>query len=259
MSATSRINRTSTGPAARLLPAADFRRPTRLGPPARLVPPARPLPTARLMLAACLLLALAPGCSLLGPIAYYFRPPQIQKAAHPLPRNARLAVLFDAASPQYEAPVFEQALFTKLQEYFRRYESDAELIPLAEVLALRRAHSDDFPTWSVQRVGRELNADYVLWLRIEELSARESAGHPLLTPRVVLYSKLIAVAHPPADARVWPDAEEGERIECTRQAAEYTSPQAADLELAKLGKDTAWFVMMPFFDVDLEQPRPVER
>jgi hypothetical protein len=199
------------------------------------------------------------GCNIMGPLAYYLRPPQIQKAEFEFPTGSRVAVLFDAAQPAYEAPVFNQALFDKLRGYFAKYKSEADLTPLGEVLRLQRQDRDAFATWSIQRIGRELAADYVLHLKIQSLTLRETPEHPLVSPSVLMRAKVIATAHPASDARVWPEADEGRAIDCTRQATEYAGAEKADLELTKLGRDAAYFVMMPFFDVDMEEATPVER
>lgn len=203
--------------------------------------------------------ALSAGCNIMAPLMYYLRPPQIQKAEYEFHSGSRVAVLLDPAQPIYDAPVFNQALFDKLREYFAQYKSKATLVPLKDVNGLKHSQRRDFAKWSIQRVGRELNADYVLYLKIESLEAHETPDHPLVAPHVVLRAKVIATSHPASDARVWPEADEGRTIDCSRQASEYAGPEKVDLELAKLGHDTAYFVMMPFFDVDLEEPTPVER
>jgi len=202
---------------------------------------------------------LTAGCNIMAPLAYYLRPSQIQKAEFKFPAGTRVAVLFDATQPAYEAPVFNQALFDKLRGYFAKYKSQADLIPLSEVHGLKRRNADDFATWSIQRIGRELDADFVLYLKIQTLVLRETLNHPVVSPRVSIRAKVIATAHPASDARVWPEADEGRAIDCTRQPSEYSGTDKADLELAKLGRDTAYFAMMPFFNVDLEEPTPVER
>lgn len=213
----------------------------------------------RARLLSVLLAPLFAGCQALGPIAYYLSPPHIQKAEFKIPPESKVAVLFDAARPEYQVPVFNTALFEKLQFYFRKYNSTAHLIPLVHVYQLKRKDPTAFAKSSVQHIGRQLDADYVLYLRIESLETRPSPDYPLITPHVVLRSKLIATQHPASDARVWPENREGLKIECKRQASEYAGPERADAEIAKLGRDTAYFVMMPFFDVDMESPTPVER
>jgi len=198
------------------------------------------------------------GCRAVGAAAYYLRPPQIQKAEFRFPRDSRVAVLIDAAKPEADNPVFARALYDRLRDYFREYRSPARLVPLRDVLDLRQSDPQAFARWSVQRIGRELGADYVLHVRVDSLRLLENQGVPLVRPQAQIHIKVIVVDHPATDARVWPEEPEGRAITCKRQAREASGPQAVDEEAAKLGSDAAYFVMMPFFNVDLEARRPVE-
>lgn len=210
---------------------------------------ARAVPLAALLLG---------GCAAFAPIAYYLSPPHVQKAEFKLPPNARLAVLVDAARPEYEHPLFLQGLYSRIRQIFHERQPDVELVRPEELLAVRR-ENPDFARWDIQRVGRSVKASHVLYLHIDELRLRSVAALPVLEPSVSLHQKLIAVEHPEHDARVWPPEKEGRLISCSRQAVETADQDAEDAEVRKLGIDTAFFVTMPFFDTDLEAPRPVER
>ncbi|MFQ5806891.1 MAG: hypothetical protein ACE5I3_10620 [Phycisphaerae bacterium] len=206
------------------------------------------------------LLGLTTGCRLLGPIVYYFRPPQIQKPEYEFPLDSRVAFVIEAAQPRYENPVFNQALYERVTQMLQEGKSRATMLPLRPVTDLRRTQPD-FDKWSLQRIGRELQADYVLYLRIDRLVIRQTPDYPILTPAVDLRMKVIGVNQPSVHARLWPEAKEGRPVNCTRQTAEAadTDPDATDVEARKLGYDTAYYVSMPFIEVDLEKPPPVER
>jgi hypothetical protein len=210
----------------------------------------------RLAAAGLLLVCTSVGCNILGPIAYYLGPRRIQKAEFKLTAG-RLAVVIEAARPEQDNPVFNQALFGKLTEIFRTRKIQSELVPHREVLELRQANPD-FAKWSLQRIGRELRAEQVLYLRIENLQLRETPDHPLVTPEISLRSKVVDVRAPTPHARLWPEEAEGRAISCKRPSKEATDAEVIDTEAWKLAHDIAHLVSYPFFDVDLEEPTPRE-
>ena len=214
--------------------------------------------TARLGIA--LLLAVvgtSAGCKQLASIAYYAGPRRIQPAEFKL-GEGRLAVVIETVYPEQDNPVFNQALFDKLVEIFRENKVKGEVVPLRELLELRQRHAD-FSRWSLQRIGRELKAEQVLYLRLEELRLRETPDHPLVSPKVSVRIKVVGVQAPSVHARLWPEETEGRTIICERQPQEASDPQVIDSEALKLARDTAYLVAQPFHDVDLEEPTPKER
>jgi uncharacterized protein YneF (UPF0154 family) len=206
-----------------------------------------------------MLLALTAGCrSLIGAMGYYLHPRQIQKPEYEFPAKTRLAMLIDNARPAEENPMFNQALLERVVEMLRDGGAKAEVMPLQAINDLRRANPD-FGQWSVQKIGRTLQADQVLHVKLDRLVIRESPDYPVLTPTVDLHMKLVAVNQPATTARLWPKAKEGHAVHCTRQTADSSGADADDLEATKLGHDTAYYVAMPFIEVDLEENPPVER
>ncbi len=215
--------------------------------------PARPALTAVLLLA-----PLVGGCQAFAPLAYYFSPPHVQKAEYKFPPNSRLALFVDPVRPEFDHPLFIQGLHQRVRQTFFERKSTVEIIPLERLASLHRS-GIDVRSWSIQKIGRELDATHVLYLRVEQLTLRAFPEVPVLEPSVTLYQKLIAVDHPENDARVWPAEREGRQVLCSRQPIETTEEGAEDAEVRKLGIDTAYFVTMPYFDTDLEAPRPIER
>lgn len=212
--------------------------------------------TRRLMLLCALGLSLT-GCQVLKGLIYYLQPPRTEKAEFTFPKNAVIALMVDPARPEMESPVFNRALHERLVEIFREKKSDARLIPPRDVLALRRTNPD-FERWSVRRIGQELEATHVLYARVDQLSVRESRDSPVLEPRAAMRLKVIGVSLPDQDARVWPTEKEGRLVTASRQATEAADPGRDDLELAKMGREIAYLVAQPFFEVDLEQKPPKE-
>lgn len=212
----------------------------------------------RVVLAGAPLLMLLTGCKLVAAIGILGAPRQIQKAEYKL-TNQRLAVLIETAVPGQDNPVFAQALHDKLVEIFREEDINQRIVPRREMLELRRDHPD-FTRWSLQRIGRELNAQQVLYVRIEHLQIRAAPDHPLLEPRVRARLKVIAVNELGDQARLWPPAAErdGRAVEWQRQPREAESAMTVDTEAAKLAREFAWRVAEPFYDVDLEDDPPRE-
>jgi hypothetical protein len=204
------------------------------------------------------LLVCAAGCKYVSAFTYFFGPPQVQKAEYKL-TDGRLAVLLEPAHPEENNPVFTQALCEKLAEIFREHNVKAQLVPQEDILRLRQ-QNPDFAKWSLQKTGQRLDAKQVLYARIERLQLREDPDAPIMQPLVRMRLKLIDPSAPADAARLWPprDEREGREVERARPACELGDGMAQDIEAAKLGKDAAWLLAMPFYDVDLERKTPWE-
>lgn len=204
------------------------------------------------------ILVCAPGCNIVSALFYFFSPPQIRWAEYKLPPG-RLAVLIDLAHPEEANPIFARALHERLAEIFRDNRVKAELVPQEDVIRLQQQNAD-FAEWSVQEVGQRLDAPYVLWLRVERLQLLEAPDSPILHPYVVLRMRLIDSRATPDKVRVWPPAVErdGREVQRARQPREAVDAITFDMESAKLGKDVAWLVAAPFYNVDLEKKTPWE-
>ncbi len=212
-----------------------------------------------LVVAAAALAAFAgsAGCRTIGALGVLTAPRQIQKHEYEL-TNGRLAVLIETARPESDSPVFNEALQQRFSEILRDKGFQTRIIPREELLRLRQGNAD-FSRWTLQKIGREVNAQEVLYLRIDELHVREGPDSPMISPKVNLRVKIIAPELPPEQARLWPPDRLGRAIECSRQQEEYAGPASVDTAASKLGKDTAWLVARLFFDWDLEETTPRER
>jgi hypothetical protein len=211
----------------------------------------------RRMLVICALPLGLCGCNMFKALVYYLSPPQTKDAEFTFPKDAVIALMIDPARAEMESPVFNRALHERLVEIFREKKSDAQLIAPRDVLALRRKNPE-FEHWSVRRIGQELEATHVLYARLDQLSVREPRDSPVLEPRVALRLKVIGVSLPDNDARVWPTEKEGRLITASRQASEAVDPGRDDAELVRLGREAAYLVAQPFFEVNLEEKTPRE-
>jgi len=203
-------------------------------------------------------LTLLPGCNIIAAMAYFFGPPQVQPAEFKL-TEGRLVVLVEMARPEQDHPIFRQALCDKLTEVFREHNIRAQLVPQEEIYRLRQQNAD-FGKWSVQKVGQRLDARQILYVRVEQLQLREAPDSPVLQPGVRLRLRLVDPQAPAKTAQLWPGARErdGREVARARQHREATDPMVIDEEAAKLGKDAAYLVAAPFYDVDLEKKTPWE-
>ncbi len=199
----------------------------------------------------------AGGCNL-APLAILFAPRQIQKAEVKL-TSGRLLILAETARPDQENPVFLSALHDKLTEILRTNKVPSQIVPLTELARLRQ-DNPDFGRWSVARIGRELAAEEVLYIRIEQLVIRPTPDHPLIEPQVRLRMKLIAVHGDEREARRWPPKEEreGRLVEARRPPREASDATLLDSEAAAFGREVAFQVAMPFYDLNLEEKPPRE-
>lgn len=196
----------------------------------------------------------ATGCNILGPLGYLFAPPQIKKADFKLTKG-RLLVLVEYARPEDENPVFTQAFRERLAELLRERKVNDQLVPYAEFARMQQER-EDFDQWSVQRVGRALQAEQVLYVRVTRLTLRPAPDYPLLEPEVRLALKVIGMSDDPKAARLWPPGSEreGHTLERARPPQEAMDARGLDAETRKLARDAAQLVVMPFYDVDTEEP-----
>lgn len=206
-----------------------------------------------------LLLGGATGCNWITAGAVLLAPRPVEKQEFKLTEQ-RLAIFIDYARPEQENPVFDRALYDQVAAVFREQAKHvpSRLVAYEELLDLRRANRD-FRDWSVQRIGRGVNADQVLYIRVEELRLRPAPDHPLIEPAVALQVKVIGVPDPAEHCRLWPEAAAGHAVKCTRMAEEAASADAVDAAAAKLGREAGRRVAMPFYDVDTEETVPKER
>jgi len=196
-----------------------------------------------------------PGCQGLGALIYYFRPRQFHKPEVKL--ADRVAIFIEYARAEQNHPLFSRTLYDRIVELWREQKIKAEVVPFQQAADLQR--SEDFADWSLQRVGRHLGAEQVLYIRVEELFLRRSVGAPIVEPSVALRVKLIGTTEPAPHARLWPAATEGQSIAHHRDPQDAPTMDAVDAAAVKLARETAYFVARNFYRYDLEEKPPRER
>ncbi len=209
------------------------------------------------LLGLCLMVAGTLGCQQMGAIAYYLGPERKQKAEYTFPKEAVVAVVFDPARPEYDIPVFQRALQSRLEEEFRSKKSTVTFVPIEDWFSLRRDNKD-YSTWSVRRIGQELKAEYVLYLRLDECRTRITRDVPVVEPYVALRAKVILTRDSSEKPRVWPEEDRGRELKVSRPAEDAGDANVMDSAATKLGIDTAVLLARFFFEYSLEDKAPVE-
>ncbi|MFH1746924.1 MAG: hypothetical protein ABIG44_07750 [Planctomycetota bacterium] len=212
-------------------------------------------PTMALLLAPLVL----GGCKMIGAILIMTAPPQIAKPEYELDEG-RLAIVIDMARAAQSNPVFDLALHERIVTQFRDNKVPTRVIPFEDVVQLKQSQPE-YRNWSVQRIGRDLDADRVLYLRIDQLRARSDPGDPIIQLSVELRAKLIGVSEPPMHARLWPNRDkemDGRIITHSRPPKEADSLDIIDAETVKLGHETAYYVARCFHEYDEETNPPRE-
>lgn len=212
---------------------------------------------------ALVLLVLAPltlcGCNLIGPLLVLTAPPQIAKTEFEL-TDGRLAIVIDTARVGQANPVFDLALHKRIVELFRDNKVPSQVVPYDEVVQLKQAHPD-YRQWSVQKIGRTLDAAQVLYLRIEQLRLRSDPTDPVIQLSTKLRVKVIGVSAPATHARLWPDKDQemdGREVAHSRPPREADSLDIIDAETTKLARETAYYVARFFHKYDKETNPPRE-
>ena len=198
------------------------------------------------------------GCKIAAAIGLLTMPPQIEKAEYEL-TEGRLAIVMDCVRPEQADPVFETALHKQIVKLFRENKIPCQIVPYENVIELKQAQPD-YRAWSLQKIGRKLGADQILYLRIEQLRLRSRAD-VVVTPHVEMRIKLIGTQEPAVHARLWPggDAEpDGRMITHQRSPVEVENPELMDSETTKLARETAYYVARHFHEYDTEINPPRE-
>lgn len=211
--------------------------------------------TAALVLLA--LLTAAIGCRQIGQLGVLFAGRQWQKA-HFKPTENRIAIIIDGMRGGEDHPMFRRGLHEKVVELLEEEDVNHNIVPYVEQLELA-TREPDYANWSIQRIGRELDAEQVIYVQIVSFTLRETPNHPVLTPEATVSVKAIDVEAEPRMARLWPDSVEGYELDAKRQAREATSTAVIDAEAEKLGKDLGQYVARLFYKWDTEETVPRER
>jgi len=158
------------------------------------------------LLAAC---ALAAGCNIVAPIALLVHGPPKVPREHELDRRRTVAVFLDDPASVVPSMGYRRALVTVAQERIARRAKVAEVVDARESMAILQRDSAR-RRMSIVEIGRSIGAAQVVWARVEGFSLAAPTGE--FRPNAQLRVKVIDAEN---NARLWPQTEQGHRLEVT--------------------------------------------
>jgi hypothetical protein len=194
------------------------------------------------------------GCQLVSAMTYMFNPEQ-KVAAEFTPTHERLAIVMDTAPGLPDNAVFRQALHDRLVTLLHEHKLCDDVAPYTAQLDLQSRYPD-YARWSVPRIGRELRAVQVLYVRIVALTLRETPDYPVFEPRVRV--RLSAHDPTPPGKRLWPSDPDGRELEVTCPPEEGGGPAQEDRVVQKLGRSVAEHAIRLFYEHPADDKPPIE-
>jgi hypothetical protein len=149
-----------------------------------------------------LLLAMAAcGCALPGALAYKFMGPPEIPAKYVFPKIPLLVLVENAHSGSIaipEADALSAVIYEDLKEH-----KVAPLIDPARVHELRDRNPIGFGKMSITEVGRQLGAEQVLYVHVQQLDIESPTGADLVRLKISVKVKIVEIAN----ARtIWPES-----------------------------------------------------
>jgi hypothetical protein len=142
------------------------------------------------------------GCAYVSGLVYLFSPEDKLPAEYKVPEKTKVAILVD----DYMSPLGTLDLKKSLASTVA-----AQLVAAKAVLPENMIETDkvfDVPSdsadgkkLSIQHIGREVGADYVIYINIIDFSMQSDPDNPLIQPKSRAYVKVIEVS---SGERIWP-------------------------------------------------------
>ena len=138
-------------------------------------------------------------------------PRQMVEAKYKLEKGKKIAILVD----DYMSPIDSPGMKAELARKIGAGLVEAGAIRPADLVstqAIEQTPKDtsDNKKLSIQHIGKELQADYVLYVNITDFKLQAEADNPLIQPRATANVKVIEVQ---TGERLWPVDAAGEPIE----------------------------------------------
>lgn len=153
-----------------------------------------------------MLMGLSAGCDAASYLTYVFAPVAKKKK---IPaefndfRNKTVAILiYTDQAVQYEYPYARIELATLLRSNLRKNVEGITLVDPQRVIKYQKDH----PNWDSQdktRLGRDFDADYVLYITVEDFSTREPGSTNLLRGRITGRAAVHKTTNPEKTSCVW--------------------------------------------------------
>jgi hypothetical protein len=166
-------------------------------------------------LALCAALPSASGCGeQFGAFVYFFGlyPKQKIPAEFTLTKG-RLAVLIDDDADLISQPDVKKKLTDDIAKHFRENDVVTTVIPFEQVKALQQ-HDRDFDTMAADRVGKVLDADQVLWIKVGQFDtgSTQAADTNKAAAFAVALRVLTTKATNRDEVQLWPEMREPRNV-----------------------------------------------
>jgi len=142
------------------------------------------------------------GCAYVSAVALLLTPEEKIPAEYKLPEKKKVAVLVD----DYMSPLgnleLKKSLATTVGQQLVAAKAikPEDLIDPEKVLAAP-TDTTDGKKLSIQHIGRDVHADYVIYINIIDFNLQSDPDNPLIQPKSRAYVKVIEVA---TGERLWP-------------------------------------------------------
>ncbi len=146
-----------------------------------------------------------PGCKQAGAIGYFLTPPREKKVQAEFPglKNHSLAiVIYVDEATQYEYPSARLTLGAKIAN---ELDENVKKVRIVQPISVAR-YQDENIHWETERknkIGRDLNVDYVLFLSLVNYSTREPGQMSAYQGRISGEAKLYATEKKEGENCVW--------------------------------------------------------
>jgi len=186
------------------------------------------------------------GCAVISWLVGVSAPPPKVKAQYKPPKGKRILVLVDDILHPVEYGQIKRDLTTKLNRLLTANGVAGDTVEYDRLLDLIIA-TPNFNQLRVSEIGRKLNADIVLHVRIEEFSLKEHEGSLLWRGRL---KTTVAVAEVDSARWLWPeDRADGYPVQAIEKPTEQRSSEAYGVTLAgAMAEEMADRIAKLFYD-----------
>lgn len=164
--------------------------------------------TKRHALCLAMLAAMLGGCNQAGHLAYLFFGEEHTKTVEPefrdLPHSTVAVVIYADEQVQYEYPEATLSLSTAIASELH---NNVDLVQVVDPLEVRAYQHENLGWQSVDKssLGREFEADYVLFVALREYGTREPGSLSIYRGHINAEASLFKVHELPGTSAVWQD------------------------------------------------------
>jgi len=153
-------------------------------------------------------------------------PRQMIEAKYKMAKGKKIAVLVD----DYLSPINNPDMKKDLAMLISDGLIQAQAVRAGDMISTDKVYetpkeSPDGKKLSIQRIGKDVGADYVIYVNIIDFNLQSDPENPLIKPKAKAFVKLVEVS---TGERLWPIDMSGEPIEATSRVANDIASEATD-------------------------------